>query len=398
MPLDRKRRGRRRRIASTLLIIAAAAVTLLVVVGALRDETRASAPYRRAVNRSFAGQLSILAGQSNATGRRLRVLMADLPGLGRAPLARQLDELAAEAAAQSSAAAFLEPPVPDPSAAPALLSAFAGRARATAELRNSLEGLLGVEPAATPGAATTGTRSTARPPTLLSSSQVLADLGAVGTELERADAEYAAGRRALATAAGNGHLPRSVWITHPAQWSPGALSVLVDQVVASRTLATRHQLQLVTVSLVPAAIPPPSGPTAPGGVTTVPPTSTLSVSVVVRNTGNVTEHGVVVTAQVARLPRGATASRHQVVSLAPGSSVAVALSPLPVSPGRQYTLAVVVTSAATGGVAARTSYTVAVGAATPPSTTTTTARPTTSTTRAAAPGPPPGGRGRPLPA
>lgn len=382
MPRDRRRRTRRRSAGPFLVASAVTLVVLALAVGAVLSVQNASAPYRRAVNRSFAAQGSVLADQSTAEGRQLRQLMADLPTLKRARLQERLDAMVETTTAQAAAAHDLVPPYPPSGTGPALLSVFDARAAAVADLRSAIDGLLGLEPLPTVGApassASTGTDS--RGATLLSASRAVGDLEAVGASLERADGTYASVRGVLATAAGNAQMPRSIWVTHHVAWSPAALSTLVGELTTSGSLATNHALELVTVSILPAAVPPPSGPAPPGGVTTVPPTSTLTVSVVLRDSGNVAEHGVVVTASVRRLHSAVAHFHSQRISLDPGTAQAISFAPLPVSPGHDYTLAIGVTSASSPNSAGpSTSYTVAVAPATPPTTTTTTTATTTTT-------------------
>jgi hypothetical protein len=216
---------------------------------------------------------------------------------------------------------------------------------------------------------------------LLPAASAISQLEAIGASLEQADARYATVRHELATSAGNAHMPRSVWVTHHAAWSPDALATLVGQLTSSSSLATTHALELVTVSLEPAAIPPPSGPTPPGGVTTVPPTSKLGVSLVLRDSGNVGEHDVAVTASVRELHTNDVHFHTQHVSLDPGTAVALSFAPLPVKPGHTYSVAIGVSApSAAGSAGPTTSYTVAVAPAAPPPTTTTTTPSTTTST------------------
>ena len=242
MPRDRRRRTRRRSAGPFLVASAVTLVVLALAVGAVLSVQNASAPYRRAVNRSFAAQGSVLADQSTAEGRQLRQLMADLPTLKRARLQERLDAMVETTTAQAAAAHDLVPPYPPSGTGPALLSVFDARAAAVADLRSAIDGLLGLEPLPTVGApassASTGTDS--RGATLLSASRAVGDLEAVGASLERADGTYASVRGVLATAAGNAQMPRSIWVTHHVAWSPAALSTLVGELTTSGSLATNH--------------------------------------------------------------------------------------------------------------------------------------------------------------
>ena len=83
MPLDRRRRARRRSIGPLVLAVVAVAVVLFIVIGGIAFMGRASAPYRRSVNRSFADQGSVLVDGGNQSAVQLRKLMATMPTLLR---------------------------------------------------------------------------------------------------------------------------------------------------------------------------------------------------------------------------------------------------------------------------------------------------------------------------
>src|SRR5208282_5917424 len=101
---DRRRRLRRRSMASALLLAGAVALVVVVLAGGIIHVHQASASYRRAVNRSFAVQGSVLVHQSNPSGQQLRQLMATMPTLRRRRLQMELDQLVSDTSSQAAAA------------------------------------------------------------------------------------------------------------------------------------------------------------------------------------------------------------------------------------------------------------------------------------------------------
>jgi hypothetical protein len=363
-PLDRRRR-RRRRIAPWLLVTVAVAVVLAVLIGGVFQVGRASGPYESDINRSYAAQGSVVIGQSNATGAQLRSLMAGMTGLSRSALRSQLDSLASDSTAEATSAAGLSPPPPTVGGFP---EALADRAKGVAELRSAVDGVIGSGPS---GRA------------VLASDQAVAQITAAGALLMRADRTYAAVRRGFLVAPGAAILPRSRWVTDPSTWSAGPVQTLVQELAGSTSLTSvqRVVLEPGTVHIVPAAVPP----VKPGGPSVVLPTTSLQVSAVVSNEGNVAVPGVTVKGAVTPQGPGRSDTTSTRVTLAPGDSVAVTLPPLGVTPGTTYTLAVSVNPPTAQSDRSQTSatYSIRIAPPTPPTTTTTTTtttRPPTSTT------------------
>lgn len=380
LPRERRRRPRRRSVAPALLVGGVILLVLALLVGGVAHIGRASGPYRRDLNRSLADQVAIVATRSDVSGRDLRQLMASMPTLGRERLQAVLDQLASSTAAQASAAAVVTPPAPPAPAAASLPAVFSARAAAIAAVRLAVDGLLHMSPSPVAGSAGPGVPAVPA----LGTAQAAGRMAAAGLELERADAAYAAARRALAAGAGHARLPVSQWITDPRIWTAGAVDTLVDELVSSPSLAPSPHLVLRTVRLAPAAVPSPTGQPRPGGASTVPPTRTLSVGAVVANEGNVTERGIRVTVTVAGPAGRPPVSTGQTIALVPGASVSLDFDPLPVSPGRTYvlTVAIVPRSPQRDSAALSERWTIDDAAPTPPSTTTTV--PATTTSRPAA--------------
>lgn len=378
------------------IAVPVALVLVLVVGGALRIG-RASGPYTADVDRSYALQGSVLAGQSNQQAALLDRLLTSMPGLARRTLQTQLDQLVTETAATAAAADALAPPDPAPGLDQSFRAALGDRAAAVADVRGAVYGLLGMAPQPVngalvrPGSPAVGTSGGATA-TLLPSDRAAAGLTGAGRLLTRSDQAYAGARRGFALAPGHARLPRSVWVHDPTLWAPGTVQTLVGRLTGSATLAPFHRLQLVTVRVSPAAVPPvgspPAGPPGAAGacqateVSVIPPTRRLALDAVVANFGNVGETGAAVTAQLQPQGPGAPAASSARFALAPGASAAVPLPPLAIAPGNTYGLSVSVRpppgQSDQSGLAG--CYSIRVAPPTPPTTNTTV--PVTTTTAA----------------
>ncbi|MHB1776809.1 MAG: hypothetical protein ACYCU7_12575 [Acidimicrobiales bacterium] len=390
-PIERRRRRLRRlrRLRRPVVVGVAAGVALLLVIGGALHEGRASQPYWRDLDRSYALQATVTVDESNTQGAALGALMGSITRLSRPSLQVQLDDLVSASAASAVDADAMSTPAPADAVGVAVATALAQRATAMADLRAAVDGLLQMVALPVPGSATTTSAPGPGPP--WSAGRATSAMAAVGRLLVSADRSYAAARRRLAAAPGHPRLPRSVWVAAPSAWSGPAVAGLVAALTsAGSSLAPVRQLCVLVVDLNPAALPPagasttqppprrssgggcPAPPPAEG-VATVPPTSDLGVTVVVGNVGTVAQATVVgATLQPANGGPPSSASRR--VTLAPGTSTAVDLPPLRVSTGR-YALRVALGAAASqsdpAGAAAGP-YQIAVAPPTPPSTTTTT--------------------------
>ncbi len=396
-PLER---GRRRPSAAAVVIGLVALLLVGVLVGGALEVPSVSGPYRRAVNRSYAGQGADLVEASNAQGRRLTALMGEMASMGRAALQTSLDTLVRSTASTAAQADGLAPPTPTGGLGPRFAAVLADRAQATASVRSAVYGLLGMAPLPQAGAPTPPGVVDANDGTpTLSPAVATARLTAAGAVLSGSDAEYASVRRGFLVAPGSARLPASRWVTDPSLWAPGPLATLVGDLTSSSTLSAVVKVVLVphTLNLTPPAVPaaaptsttaPTTASTASTAVTTVPPTGRIAVSVVVVNQGNVTAQGVKVSGQAVPEDGGTPSSSSTSLTLASLASASVTLPPLAVESGKTYHLAVAVTPPATQGDRSGLSETVVVHVAPappPPTTTTTTVVPRTTTT---APRPP----------
>ena len=144
-------RRSRRRLAPYVPALIVLGLVLFLLIGGVLFIGQGSGPFHSSVDQSFAEQADTLAVQSNASGASLRSLMSDMPQMRRAPLEQALDALVAATAQVSAQANALTPPTPGGTVGASFQLALADRARATAELRQAVNGLLGLAPCRSSG-------------------------------------------------------------------------------------------------------------------------------------------------------------------------------------------------------------------------------------------------------
>jgi hypothetical protein len=332
----------------TLVGVVTVALVLAAIVGGLSRVHSQSAGYERAVDRSFAAQARPVVAASNHLARRFRALLAAMPGDSRTSLEFTLDTLVRQSASLATEARTAATPAPSGGAGSDLTVAMADRADAIGILRTAVDRLLGMNPLPVAGAPDPSRAgSTPRP---LTAPGAAARLARVGSLLARSDRVYAAGRRALLGAPGRAVLPPSVWSVRTVTWTSTGTLAMADALAGSATLAAVLRVELVphTLALTPAPVPG-SGAAATRGISLLPPTGRVGISVVVANDGNVAERDVVVRASVRETvtrppgtttPATARPGRPRRLSLTAKTSVAVTLPPVPVVPGHRYTVVV----------------------------------------------------------
>ncbi len=338
-----------------LVILGIAALLTVLIIGGLTQVSRNSGPYDAATNRSFATQVSAIAAASNLTAASLRHIMSTLPTQDRQTLQVELDGLVQQTSQQDTRVATLATPAPSGQIAQEFDTIFADRAQAMSQVRGALDGLLGMHPVPVAGA-TAGSAMVVSTPTLLSSSQATARITAAGALLARSDRNYEAVGRTLARSAGHARLPASRWIGNGQLWQAGALATQVDQVEASPTLRAHHQLLISAIRLFPPALPSASGVRNPTE-STLSPTTTVTVSVVLTNQGSVDEPRALVHVTLTAQPAGRVIGATRIAAVAASRSVAVAPASFAVKPGLSYLLAVSVAKPPAQSSAAGTSVT-----------------------------------------
>ena len=355
-----------------MLIGIAVTITVVLVAGSLLAIHTQSKGYRNATTSGY-GALADQVGQASArTGAQLSKLMADAPSLtnerfpdtARGVLQQGLDAAVLATADQATQAETMASPPPVGDSASRLTRAMQLRAATTAQLRTTIDHLLGMTPLPVAGAPGAPASTTA--PTLISAGQAAAELTAEGQQFVAADAGFRALRSQAAGEHPPLHLRPSVWVPAPiatAPLGPTALGASAAALASSTALVPFHHLVVTALGIAPPAVPtggvgmvatscvaPQS--TVPGASpAVVPPTPTVRALVSVTNCGNVPESGVTVTVSVtpadppgvAAIPVGSRGGRSRaVVAIASGASSAPSLAALPVAPGHRYGLSVTV--------------------------------------------------------
>ena len=317
-------------------------VVLALLVGGMTQVSRQSQGYDENSNRSLAAQGALVAGQSNTTAADVRRIIGGLQQQNRQALQTALDSAVQQTAGESARAELAAGTTPLGSVATGFAAAFADRAQAMVELRAAVDGFLGMQPvppAGEPAAVSSGTSAPVHA-TLLSATQATERIAAAGTLLARSDSIYRSVRGTLASAAGHARLPKSVWVTDPQLWQPGAVAAQVDLMATSPDLAVTHYVAMRTVRLSPPALPAPQG--VPSGVSVLSPTSRIGVTVVLANNGSVAEPHASVRFTLAEQSSAVTATHVESVALGLGASATLPTVIFRVKPGTSYVLTVAV--------------------------------------------------------
>ena len=166
MPRARRRRSRsaaRRSWSRTLVLTAAAAVALVLVVGSIAEIHAQSGGYRSSIDAGYGALAVRVVDASNQTGTQLAAVMDSAPSLtnqalprtARAVLEQGLDAAVAATAEESDQAAHLVPPDPTGQVSDQFTDVMAARATGTADLRTTIDRLLGLTPLPIAGAPAT---------------------------------------------------------------------------------------------------------------------------------------------------------------------------------------------------------------------------------------------------
>lgn len=350
----------------------AAGVVLVLVVGSIAEIHAQSSSYRSATDSGYGALVTRVVESSNQTGSLLAAVMRSAPGLtnqalprtARAVLQQGLDAAVSATAQEASDAARLVPPYPSDHVSNQLDQVMEARATGAADLRASIDSLLGMTPLPIAGAPTAAVPASSAP--LISVGQATTAMGDAGLVFQQSDVDYRTLTAQIRHQRLPIRLPRSVWVPPPLTGAPlGSPQLAASAAVlgSSTQLAPNHRLAITAVGLSPPAVSS-GGPgllgadcvtvtsTVPGSVPTLlPPTPTVTADATVTNCGTVPESGVVVTQTLALddpagmappAPGARGSASRATVTLRSGSSVALTLAPLAVEPGHTYTLTVTV--------------------------------------------------------
>src|SRR5580704_5865817 len=337
-PRRPRRRARRRSPARPIITWGAVAVLAALLIGGLADVSRQSQGYDATSNRTLAAQGTVVAEQSNATASSATALMNTLQSQNRPGLQIALDNLVQQTADESVRADAAARATPLGAVGAGFAAVFADRAQSMSDLRAAIDGYLGMRRLPITGTASTTAAAAGAGATLLTATEATDRIAAAGALLAHSDSLYATVRHALRTAAGNGRLSRSAWVSNPQLWAPGAVASQIGLMASAPSLAAVHYLALRTVLINPPALPTPQGG-APN-VSVLTPTTQISVDVVLANDGSVAEPHATVHYTVASQSSGATSGRTHTVALAPGASQALPTANFGVIAGTTYVVTV----------------------------------------------------------
>jgi hypothetical protein len=370
MPRARRRRrsAARRGWSRTLTLFLILTVATVVIVGSLVEVHAQSDDFRTSTDTGYAQLATLVAEASDQTAAQLAQLMQTAPQLpvsqvpqsARAEVEQGLDRAVDATSDQATRAAGLVPPQPSGAVSARFTQVMDERAEATADLRASIDQLLGISPAPIAGAPNSVTTSAPSPGSTVA--RAAAAMGSAGLRFEGADDSY----RALVAYVRRQHLPvalpSSVWVPAPVENAPlgsAQLAATASAMASSPALVPVHQLVITALGLSPPAVASGGpgivgdgcrdpGSAVPGPAPTVlPPTSTVSVGLTITNCGTITETGVVVNQNLTIADPAGTApppvdarggKDQQRVTLASGSSVALTMPSLTVAGGHLYLL------------------------------------------------------------
>jgi hypothetical protein len=331
--MARRRRRASSRQSSRIIV---AVVLVLVLFGLLLSgivsAASSSSSYVALVNGSFAAQSNTVSEAQRVQGSQLSELLSSMPGLDRQSLAARLTELVRQTARSAELQARATDPGPSNDVGPKLAAVVADRAAGTAGIAAAVEALLGLELPKTGGSASSAPTTL----TSISPATAITRLTDAGVRIAFADARVAGLRASLAAAPGHAHLVRNPFVVDDSILGPGAMARLVGSLQSSASLAIVHDLQLGAVSISPSPLPA----TTVAGLTELPPTSSIAVSAVIRNLGNVAERGVVVTASLSSIGGAILSSSRVSGTVSAVGALSLDLPPLKVSPGSGVQLTV----------------------------------------------------------
>jgi hypothetical protein len=357
----RRRRSRFRNLNARFGVVFVLLLLLLgLVINGIISGARSSSAYETLSNQSFVLQANSISASQAIQGQQFTSILVDGPGMSRADLGRQIEALVISTDQSAQQARIAGTSAASNGVASKYAQVVIDRAQGVAQGARAIEGLLGLT--AVPG--------TSRNAALFSSAQATNELAQAGALIAQADATMPGLQGSLATAAGHAWLRNPPFVSDAGLLSRNSMSLFVAALSTSPTLALMHKLSLASLSILPTPLPVGNS----NGTITLSPTSTIQVTLVVKNQGNVGENPVSASASVTPVQGGVAQNVHGAASVAAGGAVSITLPKLRVAPG--VTVALLVEVAPAPGQTDRAglsqAYTVVIA---PSSVTTTTRKP-----------------------
>jgi hypothetical protein len=349
-------RSPRRAGSGRRILIVAVVVTLVVLLIDASIKSRSTGPVRRLAAQAWIDRALPLIRDSTEQGAQIDALASNGLSMTAATITTEADRTAAAAAATYRQAVRLDPPPTVSTAAGLLDAALLVRSQAAATVSKVMKTAL------------------AGPATAAAASASSASLAASASSFGFADKAYVLFTENLPDLGLKP--PASVWASEPALFENPRLTTYLQALRNATNLTPTHQVQVVSLTTDPGA------ETVAGTLQVLPLQSSISVGVVVGNTGNKTETNLTVTASISPAVK-APSAREYITSLAAGTDQALDIGDLYPVPGVPVTLTVTVVGEAASGLTPATqtlTFEMPKAGQTIPTTTTTTVPPTPVTT------------------
>ncbi len=357
--MARRRRSRTKSVNARLVVVAVLVLGLAaLVINGIVSAARSSSSYEALINQSFAVQANSVIAAQTVQGRELTSLLKNAPGFSRSALQQTLSILTRSTESSASQASIAASPPPSGSVGSTFSAIVRDRAQATLLIQQSITGLLGL----------TGIPQTGSAHALLTSAQATDQLSQAGALLMAADVADLPLHKTLLSAPGHAVMHQSPFVTDSGLLTRSAMAQLVSLLETSASLTASHQLSLLSASLAPSPLPTSSA----SNTITMPPTSSLVVTVVIKNLGNVGENPVAVQATITPGQGGVPSIARGTTSVSAGGTVSLQLPQLTLVPGSTVTLSVALSPAP--GQTTRSGLTQTYNVVVAPSSVTTTTR------------------------
>ena len=296
---------------------------------------------------------------SNQEGQVLASVWANGLHTPAPSVASTVDSVATGAAKNYTTVVGLHPPSELAGPAGLLEAALLARSKAAADLQKAFNSTLGT---ATVGP---GTRSTSTaPPTAVDPATVVSKVSSAGAEIQVGDQAYQLFLTSVPGSVGI-KFPASTWGSNPAPYAPQAATTFLSSLQNAAVTTPVYQVKILGITTNP---PPVS---SSGAVQVLPDASSITLNVVVANTGNQPADNLTVTATIAPAGQG-TSSVRDFLNLAVGQAYTITgLGPLNPPQGTPVTLTVTVApQAGSSGPPVSSALTFQMPAPTPATTTT----------------------------
>jgi hypothetical protein len=295
-------------------VVTGIVVALFVLLIDASLHSRSSGPDKQLATGAWVDRVLPLVATSTEEGQQLAAVWTNGLQMPVTSVSNQLDQVAAGATSAYRQASALRPPDDLVGPGGLLAASLLSRSDAAVAVRDALDPVvLGKQPA---GAA------------------ALAAIAAAGQDLQVGDQAY---RLFLQSMPNVGvALPSSLWDANPAPYQPAAAQLFLASLQSATSATPVHQVRIDSIATSPNVV------SLQGNVHILPDSASMSVTVVLSDTGNQPENNLAVTAAIT--PGGGATLARAIVSLVPGQAQTLQnLGPLDPRQGVDVTLTVTIT-------------------------------------------------------